>query len=213
MGIGGFVLRFTGSYSFIVLGFILLAAGLYRLNRAGLKDSDEEKTAYPEDRLLFRLKAELAPDQFIAVDYPLPSGEKIDLLVGTATGLFGIKKLNLAGTLNGRAEATQWDHIPRGEKTAGKIANPLVNNRQRLNELKQLLKSRDFAIEKIDVSNCLVLMKHNVQGTALELKNLFRLGEIAQDIRRLAAERDTADSWELLNSLEAALCCSMHRIY
>lgn len=208
---GGFALRATGTYEVLVIGGCLLAVGFFHLSRLDL-ESDLDQSAFPDDRLLFRVRTALSPDYFIALDYPLPDGGKIDTLVVGPQGAFVLKKLTLRGRLEPGADEQSWRHKPPSEEDFREIDNPFRENQKLCSELRSFLSSSGIAPEEFTMHNCLVLMYHRVEGPLLEEDFLFRLGEVPGFIRDYQPSESERLNWEKVNELEAALKENMHRL-
>lgn len=209
MGVGGFYLRATDSYNIVVLGALLVTAGIVRLALTDFP-TEEEKSAYPEDRLVFRLATGLSADYFLIKNFNLPGGETIDLLACGPGGIFVFGKLNLRGRLEGQADDEKWTHKPVEEQSAVAISNPFREINRLRSNLRKLLEENDIQTGELNFHSCVVLMKHQVEGPALDHPRLLRLGE-AIDYVHEAADRVSL-YWETVNEIEDALKSRSHRI-
>ncbi len=209
MAIGGFVLRYIESASFIIAGLLFVGMGIFRLTQTKFSGENKKKSAYPEDRLLFRLKTQLNPDWFVALNYELPDDGKIATFVAGPGGLFVIDKVDLSGEINVTDKKSSWKHTaPDGE--VNKIPNPLELNRKKIDQLQKRFSRQGLQID-IPPENCVVLMKHNLSGSATELEQVFRLGEITDYI--VEQNPQVNFTWEKVDKIEQAMTESMHRIY
>ncbi|GEM_PF-4778239 len=209
LAVGGFALRATGSYNLPVLGMLLIAAGLLRLWISDFPQ-EEKRSAYPKDRLLFRLKRELDADHFIAADYPLPPGESIDLIVVGYGGIFSIGKLREASRYTGDASSEKWEYIPRGTDAITEMSNPLKKQKEKTKKLRDFLAQRGVEVGRIEFHSLLVSMKHQVEGSVFDLEEVFALGEVAHYIKELRPQKSL--DWELINELEKTMKERMHRV-
>ncbi len=200
---GGFSLRVQKTYDIIVIGSCLLVLGLFRMIYTIPPSS--KKSSLPEDRLLFRLRTSLSPEYFIGVNYPLPGDNTIDELVVGPNGIFVINKLWLRGEVEGEREAQTWQHQPSEAEHAHSIDNPFFRGQKKCQELKELLSTVNFSIDSRPVENCLVLMYHNIDGSALDHDRIFRLGEMVDFLDNYSPPDDLGLNWEQVNEIETAL--------
>ncbi len=206
---GGFALRATGSYNLAVFGSLLIAAGILRLWISDFPQ-EEKQSAYPKDRLIFRLRSELDADHFIATEYPLVSGDSIDLLVVGYGGVFSIGKLTESGRYTGEEADEKWEHIPRNSDKIETIPNPLKKQREKTKRLKEFLGERGITVGKIEFQNLIVTMKHQVEGNVFDLDEVFALGEVAHYIKEHKSRKSL--DWEQINQLEKTMKERMHRV-
>lgn len=191
--VGGFYVRTTGDYTWVLIGSTLLLLSLWHF----LRDVDPPTydRPYETDRLVVRLQRHLSDAYTLALDVPVGETKVDDLVIGSP-GVFVIRRCDYRGEINGAKEDEFWTvRSPDGNESE-QLPNPFRQNESACDVVRSTIKE-EFRRD-VPVYNLVVLMYQNVEGSVLDIPELCRLGKVAAFIE----EKETPTSGDATLSMD-----------
>ena len=198
MVVGGFALRVGKYHEIVIVSLIFALLGGIHLWRSRPRDPD---LPFSAQRLYHRLHSSI-PNEYTyypSLREPTQPTDPLarDLLVGP-WGIGVLARFDFRGTLDDAGEET-WTFRTVEEEDNDSIDNPLRTNREFIHVLREGFDDYGFDPSTIPFQSYLVLMKNNIEGTALKHESVVFMHELPEAIQSqdLAhPDEDRRRQWE-----------------
>jgi len=182
MVVGGFALRVGVYHEIVIVSLIFTLLGAVHLWRSRPRNPD---LPFSAQRLYHRLNSSIPAEYTYypsLIETNEPDGMLArDWLVGP-WGVGVLARFGFRGTLDRTGEET-WSFHPEGDQKAYSIENPLQKNQEYIHKLKALFVDHNLDPSSIPCHSFLVLMKNDVEGTALEQESVVFMHELPHQIQ------------------------------
>lgn len=195
--LGGFALRISDHYEFVMIGVVLGILGGWRLWRTR---PGRQSLPLEAERLYHRLDSSLSAEYTYYPSHEESTrGEECprDWLVGP-WGIGVVSRFDCRGVLNQRDEA-QWNYTPEEGEDSFAIENPLLINKEELSRFRAFLREHECDPARVPLHSYLVLMKNRLEGDVLDNDSVIRMQEFSEIVVSLEPKKlseNQLSDWE-----------------